>query len=36
VQGKKSLGIAICDSNNEAETIAVISCGSQAEVVRIN
>ncbi|QCD87705.1 hypothetical protein DEO72_LG3g2245 [Vigna unguiculata] len=30
-KGKKSFGIAICDSNNEAETICVISCGSQAK-----
>jgi len=32
VQGKKSFGIAICDSNNEAETIGVISCGSQVDI----
>ncbi|QCD92703.1 hypothetical protein DEO72_LG5g771 [Vigna unguiculata] len=33
-KGKKSLGIAICDSNNDAETIDVISCGSKAEVAK--
>jgi len=34
-QGKESFGIPICDSNNEDETIVVITCESQTEMVRV-
>ncbi|QCE04233.1 hypothetical protein DEO72_LG8g2267 [Vigna unguiculata] len=32
--GKESFGIPICDSNNEDETIVVITCESQTEMIK--